>query len=87
MDVTEYLPKDLFKGKTLFVTGGGSGINLGIGKTFAALGANIGICGRKGRTAAWATSSPRADTRAAASSRRSLPLLHQPGCLTCGWRM
>jgi NAD(P)-dependent dehydrogenase (short-subunit alcohol dehydrogenase family) len=46
MNVTEYLPKDLFKGKTLFVTGGGSGINLGIGKTFAALGANIAICGR-----------------------------------------
>jgi NAD(P)-dependent dehydrogenase (short-subunit alcohol dehydrogenase family) len=46
MSVTDYLPKDLFKGKTVFVTGGGSGINLGIGKTFAALGANIAICGR-----------------------------------------
>jgi NAD(P)-dependent dehydrogenase (short-subunit alcohol dehydrogenase family) len=46
MNLTEYLPKDLFKGKTLFVTGGGSGINLGIGKTFAALGANVAICGR-----------------------------------------
>ncbi|PWT73043.1 MAG: short-chain dehydrogenase [Proteobacteria bacterium] len=46
MDVTRYLPKDLFKGKTVFITGGGSGINLGIGNTFAALGANIGICGR-----------------------------------------
>jgi NAD(P)-dependent dehydrogenase (short-subunit alcohol dehydrogenase family) len=44
---TDYLPKDLFKGKTVFITGGGSGINLGIGKTFAALGANIAICGRK----------------------------------------
>ena len=47
MSPTDYLPKDLFKGKTVFVTGGGSGINLGIGKTFAALGANIAICGRK----------------------------------------
>ena len=47
MSSTDYLPKDLFKGKTVFVTGGGSGINLGIGKTFAALGANIAICGRK----------------------------------------
>jgi NAD(P)-dependent dehydrogenase (short-subunit alcohol dehydrogenase family) len=46
MSVTDYLAKDLFKGKTVFVTGGGSGINLGIGKTFAALGANIAICGR-----------------------------------------
>jgi len=46
MNVTEYLPKDLFKGKTAFITGGGSGINLGIGQTFAALGANLGICGR-----------------------------------------
>ena len=46
MDITKYLPNDLFKGKTVFVTGGGSGINLGVGKAFAALGANIGICGR-----------------------------------------
>jgi NAD(P)-dependent dehydrogenase (short-subunit alcohol dehydrogenase family) len=40
------LPRDLFAGKTVFVTGGGSGINLGIARTFAELGANIGICGR-----------------------------------------
>jgi NAD(P)-dependent dehydrogenase (short-subunit alcohol dehydrogenase family) len=46
MDITKYLPKDLFKGKTVFITGGGSGINLGVGKAFAVLGANIGICGR-----------------------------------------
>jgi NAD(P)-dependent dehydrogenase (short-subunit alcohol dehydrogenase family) len=46
MIVTDYLPKDLFKGKTVFITGGGSGINLGVGRTFAALGANVGICGR-----------------------------------------
>jgi NAD(P)-dependent dehydrogenase (short-subunit alcohol dehydrogenase family) len=46
MNVTEYLPTDLFKSKTVFVTGGGSGINLGIGKTFACLGANVAICGR-----------------------------------------
>ena len=30
----------LFEGKTVFVTGGGSGINLGIARNFAALGAN-----------------------------------------------
>src|SRR3981081_3096258 len=40
------LPRDLFAGKTVFVTGGGSGINLGIARTFAGLGADIGICGR-----------------------------------------
>jgi NAD(P)-dependent dehydrogenase (short-subunit alcohol dehydrogenase family) len=44
--VNRYLAADLFKGKTVFVTGGGSGINLGIAKNFAALGANIAICGR-----------------------------------------
>lgn len=47
MKIREYLPQDLFKGKTVFVTGGGSGINLGVAKNFAAVGANIGICGRK----------------------------------------
>lgn len=46
MAITDYLPKDLFAGKTVFVTGGGSGINLGIGRAFAALGASLGICGR-----------------------------------------
>ena len=46
MTIADYLPKDLFQGKTVFITGGGSGINLGVGKAFAALGANLGICGR-----------------------------------------
>jgi NAD(P)-dependent dehydrogenase (short-subunit alcohol dehydrogenase family) len=46
MIITEYLPVDLFKGKTVFVTGGGSGINLGIARNFAALGAHLAICGR-----------------------------------------
>ena len=46
MLATELFAPGLFKGKTVFVTGGGSGINLGIAKNFAALGANIGICGR-----------------------------------------
>jgi len=46
MDVLKYFAKDLFKGKVVFVTGGGSGINLGVAKNFAALGADIGICGR-----------------------------------------
>ena len=46
MNITKYLASDLFAGKTVFVTGGGSGINLGIAKNFAAVGANIAICGR-----------------------------------------
>ena len=46
MQITDVLRNDLFKGKTVFVTGGGSGINLGIAKNFAALGANLGLCGR-----------------------------------------
>ncbi len=46
MNIASYFSKDLFKDKTVFVTGGGSGINLGIAKNFAALGANIAICGR-----------------------------------------
>lgn len=46
MNIASYFSKDLFAGKTVFVTGGGSGINLGIAKNFAALGANIAICGR-----------------------------------------
>ena len=43
MDIASYFPKELFKGRTVFVTGGGSGINLGIAKNFAALGANVAI--------------------------------------------
>jgi NAD(P)-dependent dehydrogenase (short-subunit alcohol dehydrogenase family) len=46
MLVTRYFANDLYEDKTVFVTGGGSGINLGVAKNFAALGANIAICGR-----------------------------------------
>lgn len=46
MLVSQLLPRDLFRGKTVFVTGGGSGINLGIARSFAALGAQVGLCGR-----------------------------------------
>jgi len=46
MNITSYLPDDLFAGQVVFITGGGSGINLGIARSFAALGADIGICGR-----------------------------------------
>jgi NAD(P)-dependent dehydrogenase (short-subunit alcohol dehydrogenase family) len=46
MLVSDIFSPTLFKGKTVFITGGGSGINFGIAQNFAALGANIGICGR-----------------------------------------
>jgi|KBSSwiStaDraftv2_1062776.scaffolds.fasta_scaffold156122_2 NAD(P)-dependent dehydrogenase (short-subunit alcohol dehydrogenase family) len=46
MLVREVFPSDFFGGKTVFVTGGSSGINLGVAKTFAVLGAKIAICGR-----------------------------------------
>ena len=46
MDVLNFFPKDSFSGKTVFITGGGSGINLGIAKNFAVLGAKLAICSR-----------------------------------------
>jgi len=46
MSVQKYFANDLFAGKVVFVTGGGSGINLGIARSFAALGADLAICGR-----------------------------------------
>ncbi len=44
--IRDFFPHDMFRGKTVFVTGGGSGINLGVARNFAALGAHIAICGR-----------------------------------------
>lgn len=35
-----------FASKTVFITGGGSGINFGIAQAFSSLGANVAICGR-----------------------------------------
>lgn len=45
-DPLDTLRPGLFAEHTLFVTGGGSGINLGIAEVFARLGAAIGLCGR-----------------------------------------
>lgn len=45
-DPLAVLPQDLFAGRVVFVTGGSSGINLGIARGFARLGASLAICGR-----------------------------------------
>ncbi len=44
--ITDYLKAGCLTGRTAFVTGGGSGLNLAIGLSLAKLGANVGICGR-----------------------------------------
>jgi NAD(P)-dependent dehydrogenase (short-subunit alcohol dehydrogenase family) len=46
MRIRDFMQPGLFDGKTIFITGGGSGINLGIARNFATLGANLTICGR-----------------------------------------
>lgn len=46
MNISKYFPREVFADRTVFITGGGSGINLGIAKSFAAVGANVAICGR-----------------------------------------
>jgi NAD(P)-dependent dehydrogenase (short-subunit alcohol dehydrogenase family) len=38
--------EDTLKGKSIIITGGGSGLGLAMAKGFASVGANIGICGR-----------------------------------------
>lgn len=38
--------EDTLKGKTILITGGGSGLGLEMSKKFASLGANVAICGR-----------------------------------------
>ena len=38
--------EDTLKGKTIIITGGGSGLGLAMAKGFASVGSNVGICGR-----------------------------------------
>ena len=40
------LHSDLLDGKTIFISGGGSGVNLAIAKILASVGADLSICGR-----------------------------------------
>jgi NAD(P)-dependent dehydrogenase (short-subunit alcohol dehydrogenase family) len=44
--IANYLSPELLRGTSVFITGGGSGINLGIARCFAQVGADIAICGR-----------------------------------------
>lgn len=50
MEITNYFSPTLLKGKNVFITGGGGDITLGMAKNYAAVGANIGICGRTQET-------------------------------------
>lgn len=43
---TPMLPKDTFKGKTAFITGGGTGLGKGMATMLSALGANVVIAAR-----------------------------------------
>ena len=44
--VESLLPRDLLSDATVFISGGGSGVNLGIATVLADLGAKLAICGR-----------------------------------------
>lgn len=46
MNISDFFSSEIFKQRTVFITGGGSGINLGIAKCYAAVGAKVAICGR-----------------------------------------
>ena len=46
MNIADYFPPTAFAQRVAFITGGGSGINLGIAKCYAKVGASIAICGR-----------------------------------------
>lgn len=46
MNMTNVFSQGLLADKVAVITGGGSGINLGVAKSLAALGAKIAICGR-----------------------------------------
>jgi NAD(P)-dependent dehydrogenase (short-subunit alcohol dehydrogenase family) len=46
VELEQYLSRDLMRGTSVFITGGGSGINLAIAHSFARTGADVAICGR-----------------------------------------
>lgn len=50
MEIIKYFSPNLLKGKTVFITGGGGDITLGMARNYAAVGANIAISGRTQET-------------------------------------
>ena len=46
MEITKYFSPNLLDNKVIFITGGAGDITLGMAKNYAAVGANIAICGR-----------------------------------------
>jgi NAD(P)-dependent dehydrogenase (short-subunit alcohol dehydrogenase family) len=44
--LSRYFARDLFRNRTVFVTGGAGTINAGIARGFAELGARVALCGR-----------------------------------------
>jgi NAD(P)-dependent dehydrogenase (short-subunit alcohol dehydrogenase family) len=53
------LPSDLLAGRNVFLSGGGSGVNLAIAQACAAAGANVAMCGRNEEKLAKATAALR----------------------------
>ena len=45
-EIRRFFSPGMFRGKSVFITGGGSGINFGIANCFAALGVNLALCSR-----------------------------------------
>ncbi|MAM25743.1 MAG: hypothetical protein CML55_10270 [Rhodobacteraceae bacterium] len=44
---SKYFSPELLAGKTVLITGGGTGLGLAMGMKFMTLGANVVICGRR----------------------------------------
>ncbi len=65
-----------YSGKTVFVSGGTSGINLGIAKRFTELGARVAVLGRNPEKAAAAAAPP----HPARSRARTHTGTSKPGC-------
>jgi short-subunit dehydrogenase involved in D-alanine esterification of teichoic acids len=71
--LTTHLSPEFLSGRSVFITGGGSGINLAIANAFASVGADVAICGRTESTLVAAAEQLRAHgtrVRTAVAARR-----------------